>query len=147
METIEAIKSKYGNLSGNDLLAVIARLLSENGYLKSLLYTGRSERRREEPTDIKPLFDEVEDEAGAHGSEPSEDSDQIPAAESAAEDDKPRKKRGATCGAWQGRASSQSFTISITQVATQLLRWIFCKITRERSSATATKFTIVLVEN
>jgi hypothetical protein len=94
METVEAIKSKYGNLSGDDLLAVIARLLSENGYLKSLLYTGRSERRREEPTDIKPLFDEVEDEAEAPGSEPSEDSDQIPAAESAAEDDKLRKKRG-----------------------------------------------------
>jgi transposase len=93
METIEAIKSKYGKLSEGELLAVIARLLSENGYLKSLLYTGRSERRREEPTGIKPLFDEVEDEAGAPGSEPSEDDDALPVEESS-EGDKPRKRRG-----------------------------------------------------
>src|SRR3954467_2153121 len=75
METIEAIKSKYGGLSEEDFLAVIARLLSENGYLRSLLYTSRSERRHDEPQDIKPLFDEVEDEVGAPGTEPSEDDD------------------------------------------------------------------------
>lgn len=78
METIEAIKTKYSGLSEEGLIAVIARLLSENGYLKSLLYSSKSERRYELPAGVKPMFDEVEDEANAKGSKPSEDDDSLP---------------------------------------------------------------------
>jgi hypothetical protein len=60
--------------------------------LKSLLYTGRSERRHEEPQDIKPLFDEVEDEAGAPGAEASEDDDSLSTGESTGSGDGSRRR-------------------------------------------------------
>ena len=59
METLEAIKSKYNNLSEEQLIGVIAKLSSQVEELKTLLfYKGRE---RSEPEGMQPLFDEVEE--------------------------------------------------------------------------------------
>lgn len=59
METLEAIKSKYNNLSEEQLLGVIAKLCSQVEELKTLLfYKGRE---RSEPEGMQPLFDEIEE--------------------------------------------------------------------------------------
>lgn len=60
METFEAIKTKYSKHSEADLISVIAKLVSENAYLKTLLFTSGRERTAKDPVGMTLMFNEVE---------------------------------------------------------------------------------------
>ncbi|MCX6129809.1 MAG: transposase, partial [Proteobacteria bacterium] len=74
METLEAIKTKYSQHSEADLISVIAKLVSENAYLKTLLFTSGRERTAKDPVGMTLMFNEVEtaiDEAEASSADQS----------------------------------------------------------------------------
>ena len=89
METFEAIKSKYSKHSEEELVQVIARLLSENAHLKTLLFTSGRERTAEDPLGMKLMFDEIESILEGI---PSEGAEQDVEADEA--DPSPKKSRG-----------------------------------------------------
>ncbi|MCX6128433.1 MAG: IS66 family transposase [Proteobacteria bacterium] len=60
METFEAIKTKYSKHSEADLLSVIAKLVSENAHLKTLLFISGRERAAKDPVGMTLMFNEVE---------------------------------------------------------------------------------------
>lgn len=60
METIEALKSKYSNHSEADLISVIAKLVSENAYLKAMLFSTGRERTAKDPVGMTLMFNESE---------------------------------------------------------------------------------------
>lgn len=87
METLEAIKSKYSKHSEEELLGVIARLVSQVEELKTqLYYTGRE---RAEPEGMKPLFDEIEAASVEIEQSPSEENGPDPESDA---DTKPKRR-------------------------------------------------------
>ncbi|MCX6132151.1 MAG: IS66 family transposase [Proteobacteria bacterium] len=70
METLGSSQSKFSGLSEKEFIEIIAKLQAENFKLRSLLFSSRRERYKEDPTGMKLLFNEVEEAS----IEPLEDS-------------------------------------------------------------------------
>ncbi len=93
METFEAIKTKYETYSKEDLLDVISKLIADNALLRTMLFSAKKERTKEDPIGIPPLFNEVESESQAEESSASSNEELSPSDTEDAKnpDDKPKK--------------------------------------------------------
>lgn len=89
METVEALKTKYHGRSETDLIAIIARLTSENFQLRRMLFSSRSERAKADPVGMDLLFNEVEEISSQPEKEDTEAKE-----EPTDKGDKPKKNRG-----------------------------------------------------